>query len=74
MSQYQNAGQNHYIKIDDKSFKRVEQFEYLGAALMYQNSIQDEIKSRLKLRIACYHSVQNFWSSSLLSKNIKIQI
>ena len=23
---------------------------------------------------ACYHSVQNFWSSSLLSKNIKIKI
>ena len=74
MSEYQNAGQNHYIKTDNKSFERVEQFEYLGTALMYQNSIQDEIKSRLKLRNACYHSVHNFWSSSLLSKSIKIQI
>jgi len=74
MSQYQNAGQNHYIKIDNKSFERVEQFKYLGAALMYQNSIQDEIKGILKSRNACYHSVQNIWSSGLLSKNIKIQI
>jgi len=34
-----------------------------------QNSIQEEIKSRLKLRNACYHSVQNLLSSRLLSKN-----
>ena len=73
MSQYQNAGQNHYIKTDNKSFERVDRFEYLGAALMYQNSIQDEIKSRLKSGNVCYHSVQNIWSSSLPSKNIKIK-
>jgi hypothetical protein len=58
-------GQNHYIKIDNKSFKRVEQFKYLGAGLVYQNSIQDDIKSRLKSGNACYHLVQNFLSSSL---------
>jgi hypothetical protein len=66
MSQYQNAGRSHYIKTDNKSFGRVELFEYLGAALMYQNSIQDEIESRLKLGNACCHSVHNFRSSSLL--------
>jgi len=41
---------------------------------MNQNCIQEEIKSRLKLGNACYHSVQNLLSSSLLSKNIKIKI
>ena len=41
---------------------------------MDQNSIQEEIKSRLKSRNACYHLVQNLLSSSLLSKNIKIKI
>ena len=41
---------------------------------MNQNSIQEEIKSRLKSGNACYHSVQNLLSSSLLSKNIKIKI
>jgi len=35
---------------------------------MYQNSIQEEIKSRLKSGNACYHSVQDLLSSSLLSK------
>ena len=33
-----------------------------------------EIKSRLKLGNACYHSVQNLLSSSFLSKTLKIKI
>ena len=41
---------------------------------MYQNSIQKEIKNRMKSGNACYHSVQNLLSSSLLSKNLKIKI
>jgi hypothetical protein len=40
---------------------------------MYQNVIQEEIKSRLKLGNACYHLVQNLLPSSWLSKNIKIE-
>ena len=51
-----------------------EAFKYLGTTLTNQNSIQEEIKSRLKLRNACYHSVQKLLSSSLLSKNLKIKI
>ena len=38
------------------------------------NSIQEEIKSRLKSGNACYHSVQNILSSSLLSKALRIKI
>jgi hypothetical protein len=74
MSQNQNARQNHNIKIDDKSFERVEEFKYLGATLMNRNSIREEIKHRLKSGNACYHSVQNLLSSRLLSKNTKIRI
>jgi len=36
----------------------------------FKNSIQEEIKSILKLGNACYYSVQNLLSSSLLSKNV----
>ena len=54
--------------------ERVEEFRYLGTALTNQNSIQEEIRSRLKSGIACYHSVQNLLCSSLLSKNLKIKI
>jgi len=50
----------------------VEEFKYLGTTLTIQNSIQEEIKNRLKSGNACYHSVQNLLSSSLLSKNTKI--
>jgi hypothetical protein len=46
----------------------------LGTTLTNQNSIHEEIKSRLKSGNACYNSVQNILSSSLLSKNVKIKI
>ena len=35
--------------IDNSSTERVEEFRYLGTTLTNQNSIQEEIKSRLKL-------------------------
>ena len=48
MSGDKNAGRSHSIKIDNSSFERVEEFRYLGTNLKHQNSIQEEIKSRLK--------------------------
>jgi len=68
MSQDQNAGQSHSIKINNSSFARVEEFNYLGTTLTNQNSIQEEIKSKLNSGNVCYHAVQNLLSSSLLSK------
>ena len=59
MSRDQNARRSHSIKIDNSSFERVEEFKYLGTTLADQNSIQEEIKSRLKSRNACFHSVQH---------------
>jgi len=51
----------------------VEELKYFGTTVTYQNSIQEEIKSRLNTGNACYYSVQNLLSSSLLSKNLKIK-
>jgi hypothetical protein len=70
----QNTGQIHSMKIDNSSFEKVEEFKYLGSTLTNQNSIQEEFQSRLNSRNACYHSVQNLLSSSLLSKNLKIKM
>jgi hypothetical protein len=56
------------------SFERVEQFKYMGKVLKNKNSIQEEIKSRMKSGNACYHSVQNLLYFSLPSKYIKIKI
>jgi len=74
MSRDQNAGQNHNVKIENKFFERAEQFRCLGITPTNQNSIQEEIKSRLKSWNAGFHSMPNLLSSSLLSKNIKIKI
>ena len=51
---------------DEITFERVEDFKYLGTTLTHQNSIPEEIKGRLRLGTACYHSVQKLLSSKLL--------
>jgi len=58
----------------NSTFERVKEFKYLGTNLTQQNSIPEEIKSRLRLGNACYHLVQNLLSSRLLTKNLKIKI
>ena len=51
-SRDQNAGRSQSMKIDNSGIERVEEFKYLGATLS-KNSIQEEIKSRLKVGNAC---------------------
>jgi hypothetical protein len=46
----------------------------LGTTVTSQNLIQGEIKRILNSGNAYYHSAQNFPSSRLLSKNVKIRI
>jgi hypothetical protein len=71
LSHRQNAGQNHDIK---RCFGNVAQCRYFGMTVTNKNLTQEEIKWRLNLGNACYHSVQNLLSSCLLSKNVKIRI
>ena len=72
MSRDQNAGRIHGVRTDNSTFERVEEFKYLGTTLTNQNSIQEEIKSRLRSGNARYHSVQNFSSSRLLSCRLEV--
>jgi ribosomal protein S1 len=74
VSRDQNEGRSHNMKIDCRSVEMVEEFKYLGTTLTNQNSIRKEIKSQLKSGNACYHSVQNFLSSSLPSKKLKFKM
>jgi len=62
------------VRMDNSTFERVDEFKYLGTTLTNQNSIAEEIKSRLRSGNACYNSVQNLLSSRLLSKNVKLKI
>jgi hypothetical protein len=66
MSRYPNSGQNQNIRIANESFDNVAKFKYLGATQTNQNDIRDEIKNRLNLGNACYHSVQNLLSSHFI--------
>jgi hypothetical protein len=74
MSCSQKTGQKYSIKTANRSFEDVAKFKYLGTTLTDQNHMHEEIKSRLNLRNACYHSVQSLLSSRLLSRNLKIKI
>jgi len=74
MSLDQNVGRIHSARMDNSTFARVEEFKYLGTTLTNQNSIAEEINSRLRSGNASYHSVQNLLSSRFLSKNLKIKI
>jgi hypothetical protein len=73
-SRHPNSGQHQNIRTGNESFKNVTKFKCLATALINQNDIQDEIKSILNSGNACYHSVQNLFSSRLISKNLKIKI
>ena len=43
MSRDQNAGRSHNMRIDNRSFERMEEFKYFGTTLTNQNSIQEEV-------------------------------
>jgi hypothetical protein len=68
----QSAGLSRNIEIGISSFESVGQFKYLGTSRTEENSIQEEMKSRLMSGNACYQSMQNILPSTFLSKNIKI--
>jgi len=53
MSREKNAGRIHSVRIDNNTFERVEGFKYLETTLTNQNSIAEEIKSRLRSGNAC---------------------
>ena len=65
---------NNSVRIDNSTFERVEDFKYLGKNLTNQNSIPEEIKSRMMSGNAGYNSVQNLLSSKFLSKYLKLKI
>jgi len=52
MSRNKNAERSHYINTDKSYFELVEDFRCLGTTLTNKNSIQEEIKRRMKSGIA----------------------
>jgi len=52
----------------------MEEFKSLGTILTKRNSIQEEIKIKMKSRNACYYLVQNLLSCNFLFKKVKTEI
>jgi hypothetical protein len=65
---------NEHMKIGNNFYERVKTFKYLGFLWTNQNSIQEEIKCRLKEGNSGYYSIQTLLSRRLLSKNLIIKI
>ena len=51
---------NAHFRIRSNSNEKVETFKYLGSLLKNQNSIQEEMKCRLKAGNSYYYSVKTF--------------
>jgi hypothetical protein len=62
------------MKIVNRYFEGVAKSKYLETTLTDENSVHEEIKSRLNSVNACCHLVQRFLSSRLLSRNVKVKI
>ena len=67
---------SEHIRIGSNFYEKVKTFKYIGSLVTNQNSVQEEIKCRLKAgnSCSCYYSVQTFLCSQFLSKNLKIKI
>jgi hypothetical protein len=70
----QNAGRSHNMEIDNRCYKMVGKFKYVGTTLTDKNSIREETKRRLKSGNACYHSVRTFCLPACNPKILKIKI
>jgi hypothetical protein len=66
MSHHPDSVQNHNIRTANVVLENVAKYKYMGMTLTNQNDIHNEIKSRLNLGNACYHSVQNLLSFHII--------
>jgi hypothetical protein len=53
LTRHQSARQNLDLTLDNRCFRNVGQFRYLGMMITNQNMIQEEIKRRLNSGNAC---------------------
>jgi len=71
MSRHQNAGQNHNIKVSNKSLEIVAKFKYMSTTATNRIYIHEEIKDRSNLGNVFYHSVHKLLTSHLVAENLK---
>jgi ERCC4-related helicase len=57
---HQTTAQSHYTKVANSCFENVTNLRYLGKTATNQNSIEEEIISKLNYGNACYYVAQTF--------------
>jgi hypothetical protein len=70
MSGDQNSRRSHNVKCDNVSFERVKEVKLFGTVLKYENSVQQDIKSRMKSGKVFYLAEQKFCLPGFLCENI----
>jgi hypothetical protein len=73
-SHYPKGGQDRDTEIANRSYENVAQFGYLETRVINKNFLQGKIKKKLNSGNACYRSVQNLFSSRLLSNDVNFRI
>jgi hypothetical protein len=74
MSHHPISGQNQNIRISNESFEKVAKFKYLEMTLTNENDIHYEVNTRLNSGMLAIIQSKIFFSSCLISKNLKIKI
>jgi hypothetical protein len=62
------------LKVEEYQFKQVESFIYLGTTVNTQNTIREEIKTKIMAANRSYFGLQKHLKSQLLSRTSKIQL
>lgn len=62
------------ITLDNKNYKVVEKFKYLGTQINVENSFLDEIKIRITNANKCYFSLGNIFKAKNVSRSSKIRL
>ncbi|KAJ4440919.1 hypothetical protein ANN_10767 [Periplaneta americana] len=62
------------LKVNPEKTKRGGKIKYLAATITDINDTWEKIKRRINMGNACYYTVENLLSSSLLSNNLKVRI
>jgi len=67
-----NQVKKEVIEVEEYSFKRVDQFNYLGSIVTQDNDIKTEISMRIHSANKCFYGLGKIFSSRAIFKNLKL--
>jgi hypothetical protein len=73
-STYQHRRNAGDLRIGNKTFKRVQNFQYLGNVASNTNNISECIKERIMMGNKAFYANRHLFNSSLISRSSKLQV